>query len=150
MKIRTVLLATAVVVAASPSFAASTPKPAAAPVTPAAAPAPPAPPVPLQIVVYDQNDFKGHAITIDHAVPDLNALHFDNKVASLQIVGAGDWVLCENKNYTGRCARVQGQAVNLKLFQLNDRVSSLYPVPAPAPVPVATPVTPAAPTTKPH
>ena len=115
MNIRTVLLATCVVVAASPAYAASTPKPQAVPV------APPAPPVPLQIVVYDQNDFKGHAITIDHAVPDLNVMHFDNKVASLQILGAGDWVLCENRNYTGRCARVQSQAVNLKLFQLNDR-----------------------------
>jgi len=132
MNIRIVLLATAMAVISRPALAA-----APAPV----APATPAPaPVPLQIVVYDQNDFQGHALTIDRPVADLNTLHFDNKVASLQIKGAGDWVLCENKNYTGRCARVQSEAVNLKLFALNDRVSSLYPVPAPAPAPQAAPV----------
>lgn len=137
MTIRIALLASVIAVAAFPAMAAPTPAPA----TPAA-PATPVPASePLQIVVFDQNDFKGHTLTIDRAVPDLNALHFDNKIASLQIKGAGDWVLCENKNYTGRCARVQLAAGNLKLFQLNDRVSSLYPVPAPppAPVPAATP-----------
>jgi hypothetical protein len=134
MNIRTAMLATVIGLAALPAVAATTPAPATA-----VAPATPAPaPVPLQIVVFDKNDFKGNALTIDRPVPDLNALHFDNKVASLQIKGAGDWVLCENKNYTGRCARVQLAAGNLKLFQLNDRVSSLYPVPAPPP-PVAAP-----------
>jgi hypothetical protein len=129
MNIRTALMATVIAVAALPAIAATTPAPATAVVPPAPAP------VPLQIVVFDQSDFKGRALTIDRPVPDLTALQFDNKVASLQIKGAGDWVLCENKNYTGRCARVQLAAGNLKLFQLNDRVSSLYPVPAPPPAP---------------
>jgi hypothetical protein len=88
-------------------------------------------PVPLTITVYDQPDFKGSKVNIALPTPDMKALNFDDKVASLTIQGAGDWVLCENRNYTGRCARVQAQAVNLKLQQLNGRVSSLYPVPAP-------------------
>lgn len=101
---------------------------------PAALAAPPAPaaPVPLEIVVYDKPEFQGNAIRIGKPVPDLAVLKFDNKVASLKIFGAGDWVLCENRNYQGRCARVAMEAVNLKLQNLNDRVSSLYPVPAPA------------------
>jgi hypothetical protein len=103
---------------------------------PAAAPAAP---VPLEIVVYDKPEFQGNALRIGKPVPDLAVLKFDNKVASLKIFGAGDWVLCENKNYQGRCARVAMEAVNLKLQNLNDRVSSLYPVPAPAqpPAPAA-------------
>jgi len=137
MNIRTALLATLIATVSVPAFAAAP----AAPATPVVTPAPA--PVPLQIVVFDKNDFKGNMLTIDRPVPDLSALHFDNKIASLQIKGAGDWVLCENKNYTGRCARVQLAAGNLKLFQLNDRVSSLYPVPAPPPAPA--PVAPAAP-----
>jgi hypothetical protein len=143
MNIRTALLATVITVVALPAFAATAPTPApATPATTTVATTPAPAPVPLQIVVFDKNDFKGNALTIDRPVPDLNALHFDNKVASLQIKGAGDWVLCENKNYTGRCARVQLAAGNLKLFQLNDRVSSLYPVPVPppAPAPAAAPV----------
>ena len=90
-------------------------------------------PVPLTITVYDQPDFKGNKVTITLPTPDMKALNFDDKVASLTIQGAGDWVLCENRNYTGRCARVQTQAGNLKLQQLSGRVSSLYPAPAPAP-----------------
>ena len=82
------------------------------------------------VVVYDQPDFKGRALTLSAATPDLGPLGFDNKIASLAIQGSGDWVLCENKNYGGRCVRVQRQAGDLGLLQLSGRVSSLYPVPA--------------------
>lgn len=82
------------------------------------------------VVIYDQVDFKGRALTITGATPDLGPLGFDNKVASLAVQGGGDWVLCENKNYAGRCVRVQGQAGDLSLLQLSGRVSSLYPVTA--------------------
>lgn len=99
----------------------------------AAADAPAAPaPGPLKIVIYDQPDFKGRAVTLTQATPDLRALQFDDKVASFTIAGTGDWVLCEHRNYAGRCIRVQAQAVNLKQLNLVGRVSSLYPAPAPA------------------
>jgi hypothetical protein len=104
----------------------------AAAATPVAAPAAPS------VIVYDQPNFKGQALTIAAATPDLATLKFDDKIASLSISGGGDWVLCENKNYTGRCVRVQSQADNLNLLQLGGRVSSLYPVPA-APATPATP-----------
>jgi hypothetical protein len=124
----------AAAIATMATFAAS-----AAPLAKPAAPAPVVAPVPLEIVVYDKPDFQGTSIRIAKATPDLAALKFDNKVASLKILGAGDWVLCENRNYQGRCARVAMEAVNLKLQNLNDRVSSLYPVPAPPPPPAPTP-----------
>lgn len=90
------------------------------------------------VVVYDQINFKGRTLTIAKATPDLAAHGFDNKVASLSIEGGSDWVLCEHKNYGGRCVRVQGKAGDLSLLQLNGRVSSLYPVPAtPTPTPPA-------------
>jgi hypothetical protein len=142
MKMRALFLATACVVS---SVAAQAAAPAGAP---AATTAAPTAPVPLEIIVFDKPDYKGTSLRISRAVADLGKLKFDNKVASLQIIGAGDWVLCENRNYQGRCARVQLQAVNLKLFQLNDRVSSLYPVPAPVVAPSAAPATTTAPKTK--
>jgi hypothetical protein len=145
MKMRALFLATACVVS---TVAAQAAAPA---VTPAPATTAPAAPVPLEIVVFDKPDYKGTSLRIARPTADLGTLKFDNKVASFQIVGAGDWVLCENKNYQGRCARVQLQAGNLKLFQLNDRVSSLYPVPAPVAPPATTPpATPAAKATKPN
>ena len=127
MKVRAAYLATAFLVSTGMALAAA-PKAKAPEAVPAA-------PVPLEIVVYDQPEFKGKSIRINKAVPDLAALKFDNKVASLEIFGAGDWVLCEHRNYQGRCARVAMRAVNLKLQNLIDRVSSLYPVPAQAPAP---------------
>jgi len=68
-------------------------------------------------------------MTIDRAVPDLAALNFNDKVASFAIQGAGDWMLCENRNYAGRCVRAQWKADDLKLLRIAGRVSSLYPVP---------------------
>jgi len=132
MRSSAAILASAIVMTVTSAASAA---PVAAPV----APAPVTAPVALEIVVYDKPDFKGTSIRIAKATPDLAALRFDNKVASLKILGAGDWVLCENKNYQGRCARVAMEAVNLKLQNLNDRVSSLYPVPAPPPPAVPAP-----------
>lgn len=128
MKFTAIALAAASVLSLATAHAAA---PAGtAPAAPATVPAPVA--VPLEIIVFDKPDYKGTSLRISRAVSDLATLKFDNKVASFQIQGAGDWVLCENRNYQGRCARVQLQATSLKLFQLNDRVSSLYPVPTPA------------------
>ena len=105
----------------------------------AAAPAPavPAAPVPLTITVYDQENFKGRAVKIAAATPNLAVHQFEDKVASFEVAGAGDWVLCENRDYKGRCARVQSKAGDLRVIQLFSRVSSLYPVPAPAAAPAA-------------
>jgi hypothetical protein len=120
-------------------FAALTLSPAIVSPALAADAAAPAENGPLVIVVYDQPNFKGRELKLTAAVPDLSAVKFDDKVASLTISGAGDWVLCENRNYGGRCSRVQGKAENLGLLQLAGRVSSLYPVPA---TPAATPAAP--------
>jgi hypothetical protein len=101
---------------------------------------PPAAPLatgPLTIDIYDQPDFKGRKVTLTQPTPDLSALKFDDKVASFTINGPGDWVLCEHRNYGGRCIRVQAQAENLKQLALVGRVSSLYPAPQ-----VATPAKP--------
>lgn len=107
--------------------------PPAATTTPAATPAP----VPLTITIYDQENFKGRATKIAVATPNLAVHQFEDKVASFEVAGAGDWVLCENRNYGGRCARVQSKAGDLRVIQLFARVSSLYPVPAAAAAPAA-------------
>jgi hypothetical protein len=103
---------------------------AAGTVAPAATLVPSAAPVPLAIVVYDAPGFTGRSLRIDHAIPNLAVLKFDDKVASFEIQGAGDWMLCENRNYGGRCVRGTAKAEDLKVLQLAGRVSSLYPVPS--------------------
>ncbi len=113
---------------------------------PASTPAPAVPRAlaPLSITVFDQENFKGRAVKITAATPNLAALQFEDKVASFEVTGVGDWVLCENRNYGGRCARVQQKASDLRVIQLFARVSSLYPVPLPAPATPISPATPAA------
>ena len=98
----------------------------AAPVAPIAG----TPTTATQIVVYDQPNFKGTALTFERSVPSLAALQFNDRVASLKISGTRDWVLCEHRNFMGRCVRVRAKANDLKLLQIAGRVSSLYPVPA--------------------
>ena len=128
MSIRFPMCAALFALASASTMAATVTPPSATPIAP----------VPLQITIYEKPEFKGATLVIYKAIPDLAPLKFDNKVGSLVIAGSGDWVLCEHKDYKGRCARVQSQAANLKLFNLNDRVSSLYPAP------VDPPATPAA------
>lgn len=103
------------------SHAAEAPKTAPAAVVAAA---------PAGIVVYDQPNFKGQTLTLDKATPDLTSYKFNDRIASLVINGGNDWVLCENRNYGGRCIRVTVKADDLGLLQLGGRVSSLYPTPA--------------------
>lgn len=86
-----------------------------------------------QITVFDQPNFKGTTLTFQHSVPSLAALNFNDRVASLVIKGKRDWVLCENRNFMGRCVRVRAKANDLKVLQIAGRVSSLYPVPVTAP-----------------
>jgi hypothetical protein len=107
---------------------------------PAAVPVPPpAPaPVPLSITLFDKENYQGRTVKLTAATPNLSVQQFEDKVASFEVSGAGDWVLCENRNYGGRCVRVQSKAGDMRVVQLFARVSSLYPVPTP-PAP-ATPV----------
>jgi Beta/Gamma crystallin len=114
----------------------------AAPAKPAAPP-PPALNVPLTITLYDKENFQGRSVKVSAATPNLAALQIEDKVASFEVAGAGDWVLCADRNYKGVCARVTAKAGDLRVIQLFGRVSSLYPVPAPL-VPAA-PAGPAAP-----
>lgn len=114
----------------------------AAPAKPVAAPAP-AVNVPLTITLYDKENFQGRSVKVSAATPNLAALQIEDKVASFEVAGAGDWVLCADRNYKGVCARVTAKAGDLRVIQLFGRVSSLYPVPAPvapaAPAEAATP-----------
>jgi hypothetical protein len=96
--------------------------------------APPAPP-PTVITVFDQPNFKGHALMFDRSVPSLAKLNFNDVIASVQIKGTRDWVLCEHRNFMGKCVRIRAKEKDLKRLKINGQVSSLYPVPVPPPAP---------------
>lgn len=112
--------AVAVSVAAGVAFASGTP---------------PVPP-PTAITVYELPNFKGQSLTFEQRVPSLAALSFNDKTSSVKINGPRDWVLCEHRNFMGKCVRVHLKEKDLKRLKFTGVVSSLYPVPAEAPAPV--------------
>jgi|CXWL01.1.fsa_nt_gi hypothetical protein len=106
----------------------------AQPYYPAAATiAPPQMPPPTVISVFDQPNFRGRTFTFDRAVPSLAKIDFNDVIASVRINGSRDWVLCEHRNFMGKCVRVHAKEKDLKRLKINGQVSSLYPVPVPPP-----------------
>ena len=100
---------------------------------PVLATAPAAPP-PTVITVFEQPNFKGRAMTFQQSVPSLAKLQFNDVISSVQIKGR-DWVLCEHRNFMGKCVRVHMKEKNLSRLKILGQVSSLYPVPLPPAVP---------------
>ena len=98
----------------------------AAPAAPTAGTVPPPAP-PTIITVYDQPNFKGRSLSFEKRVPSLAALQFNDVIASVKIKGR-DWVLCENRNFFGKCVRIREKEKNLKRLKIDGKVSSLYPV----------------------
>jgi Beta/Gamma crystallin len=99
----------------------------------AAAPGPVAPSAPpTSIVVFDKPNFKGQSMTFDRSVASLAALQFNDRPASVQIKGR-DWVLCEHRNFMGKCVRIRAKERDLKRVKIAGQVSSMYPVPVPRP-----------------
>lgn len=124
----------AVAVAASVLAASAAAGAFAQPFYPAAAAIAP-PPSPTVITVFDKPNFQGHKLVFNSSVPSLARVNFNDMIASVQINGKRDWVLCEHRNFMGKCVRIRAKEKDLKRLKINGQVSSLYPVPVPPPAP---------------
>jgi hypothetical protein len=129
MKSFAIAVAAAAVLASAANVMAQPYYPAAATI------APPQMPPPTVISVFDQPNFRGRTLTFDRAVPSLAKIDFNDVIASVRINGSRDWVLCEHRNFMGKCVRVHAKEKDLKRLKINGQVSSLYPVPVPPPAP---------------
>lgn len=118
-------LAIAAGIAAGVAFAAAGTPPVSAPTAPP----------PTVITVFELPNFKGQSLTFERRVPSLAALSFNDKTTSVRINGRRDWVLCEHRNFMGKCVRVHLKEKDLKRLKIAGQVSSLYPVPAEQPAP---------------
>ncbi len=83
---------------------------------------------PTKITVYEKPNFKGRSMTFERSVPSLAAVKFNDLPASVKIEGKRDWVLCEHRNFFGKCVRIHAKERNLKRLKIAGMVSSLYPV----------------------
>lgn len=98
----------------------------------AAGPAP-APLPPSTITLYEKPNFQGRSMTFTSRVASLNAVGFNDIAQSVKIDGKRDWVLCESRNFLGRCIRVHLKEKDLKRQKFSGLASSIYPVPDPPP-----------------
>lgn len=126
-----VLAATVAVAVATSLAALAAPPPGMTPMAAAVkAPLPPS-----TITLFEKPNFQGRSMTFDRRVASLNAVGFNDLAQSVKIDGKRDWVLCESRNFLGRCIRVHQKEKDLKRQKFTSLASSIYMVPDPVPAP---------------
>lgn len=58
-----------------------------------------------QIVLYSQQNFRGQSVTLSDDAEDLRRQSFNDRTWSIRVT-AGDWEVCEDINFRGRCILV--------------------------------------------
>ena len=81
-----------------------------------------------QITLYENEGWHGRAFTADHPVRDFSRNGFNDRASSV-VVDGGQWEVCEDANFRGRCMVLRrGSYESLRGMGLNDRISSVRPV----------------------
>jgi hypothetical protein len=79
-----------------------------------------------ELTLYTDSEFRGQAITLRDATPDLVRQGFNDRTSSV-VVRSGAWELCEHAGFQGRCIVLdRGEYRVLEGF--NDKVSSVREV----------------------
>lgn len=85
-----------------------------------------------QVTFYENDAFQGRSFTTTQRVGNLERSGFDNRASSVVVVGQR-WQVCDALRFDGRCTVLRpGQYPSLAAMGLNDRVSSVRPLPASA------------------
>jgi uncharacterized protein YcfJ len=80
-----------------------------------------------QVTFYEREDFRGRSFTTDRPIGNMDRMGFDDK-ASSAVVESGNWQVCEDAGFRGRCAVLQpGQYRTLRELGLNNDISSIRP-----------------------
>lgn len=80
-----------------------------------------------QVTLYEGREFRGRAISIDRAVPNLERLNFDDRTRSA-VVERGRWEVCEEPRFQGRCAVLRrGHYDSLREAGVQWRIASVRP-----------------------
>jgi uncharacterized protein YcfJ len=81
-----------------------------------------------QVTFYSQEGFRGQSYTVNWTVPNFAYVGYNDR-ASSAIVDSGDWQVCEDAEFGGRCVVLRpGQYPTLNPWGMNRQVSSLRPV----------------------
>jgi uncharacterized protein YcfJ len=81
-----------------------------------------------QVTFYEDRDFQGRSFTADHQIWNFDRRDF-NDTASSAVVRGGDWQVCEDARFEGRCVILHpGNYRNFRDMGINDQISSVRPV----------------------
>lgn len=81
-----------------------------------------------QITFYEHDGYRGRTFTAEGAVSDFRNSGFNDRASSVVVQG-GNWEVCENTQFGGRCVVLRpGNYASLSSMGLNDDLSSTRPV----------------------
>ena len=79
-----------------------------------------------ELTLYSRDDCHGRSRTVRDAVADLEDVRFNDTVQSVR-VRSGDWEVCEDVDFRGRC-RTLGPGEYASLERLSNRILSVREV----------------------
>lgn len=98
-----------------------------------------------QVTFYEGENFHGRAFTANQVIPDFAPTGFNDR-ASSAVVDRGNWQVCVDAQFEGRCVVLRpGSYPSLAAMRMDRRISSVRPVDwdaryeGDAPVPLAAP-----------
>jgi uncharacterized protein YcfJ len=81
-----------------------------------------------EVVFYDQEGLRGRTFIVDGPVDNLDRTGFNDKAMSA-VVERGEWEVCEDAYFQGRCATLRpGQYSSLGAFGMSKKISSARPL----------------------
>lgn len=83
-----------------------------------------------QVTFYENDGFQGRTFSAQQRVASMERSGFNDRASSVVVVGQR-WQACEGAYFEGRCIVLRpGQYPSLAAMGLNDRISSVRPLPA--------------------
>lgn len=80
------------------------------------------------VALYGARNWRGQAIRIEDATPNLGGTGLNDRVRSIQLEpGSGPWIVCTDANYRGRCATIRESLADTRRIGMGDSISSLRP-----------------------
>ncbi len=79
------------------------------------------------LTLYTDDDFRGRSTTLEGQTVNLKRLGMNDQASSV-IVTDGNWLICENENFGGKCVVLgPGSYRSLRAYDLNDAITSARP-----------------------
>ena len=78
-----------------------------------------------RVVLFEGPYFQGRSVTIDSDVDNLSDLRFNDRARSVRVFGYGQWRMCQDSDYRGRCETFNRDVENLDRFSFGGVISSV-------------------------